>query len=220
MLIIILFIIILNAVSILLMYRCLTEVEKKEKLIYIIVGTAVMYILTSIVYWISTKNIEITQVSELGKDLIIFLFVPINGIVILPLFAKSYTKFRNGNLSGRVLRNRGILLGILLLIILVIECIYFKNIQEQVVNMINEKNNKYYNELQQEALNMTAEQNELSDNNNSIDDTNNVDDYTNNIELNNTNDNDIVSTNEINENSTEEVSNLEENTNVVVNVLE
>ena len=73
MIIIILFIIILNAVSILLMYRSLNNLTSKEKLIYIAAGTVIMYLLTSLVYWISTRNIEITEVSSTGKDLIIFL---------------------------------------------------------------------------------------------------------------------------------------------------
>lgn len=162
MFVIILFILILNIVSILLMYRSLNDRTPKEKLIYIAMGIAVMYILTSIVYWISTRNIEMTEVSDLGKDLIIFLFVPINGIIVLPLFARSYCKFKGGGISGTVLRNRGTVLGIILLILLIIECVYFENIQNQVVKMITDRNNQ----VQQETTNeLSAEQsNEIVNN--------------------------------------------------------
>lgn len=149
MLIFILFILILNIVSILLMYRSLTNRTPKEKLIYIAMGIAIMYILTSIVYWISTRNIEITEVSDLGKDLIIFLFVPINGIILLPLLARSYCKFKDGGISGTVFRNRGIVLAVILLILLIIECVYFENIQNQVVKMITDRSNQ----IQQETTN-------------------------------------------------------------------
>lgn len=145
MLVIILFILILNVISILLMYRCLPNIEKKEKFIFIAAGTAIMYVLTSIVYWISTRNVEITEVSQTGKDLIIFAFVPVNGIIILPILAKSFSKYRKGNLDGRVLRNRGVFLGIILIVLLILEGIYFKNIQEQVINLLNE-NEKVQNE--------------------------------------------------------------------------
>ena len=155
MIIIVLFILILNIVSILLMYRSLDNMTQKEKLIYIAAGTVMMYLLTLIIYWISTRNIEITDVSRTGKDLIIFLFVPINGIIVLPLFARSYSKFRDNKLSSRVLRNRGVALCLILFIILIIECVYFENIQKQVENMISEKNNKYY-QIQQQALNSIA----------------------------------------------------------------
>ena len=144
MLVIILFILLLNIVSIVLMYYCLGDLSKKEKLIYIAAGVAVMYGLTSFVYWISTKGIEMTQVSETGKDLITFLFVPINGIIILPLLAKSYYKYKMGSLQGNILRNRGIVLGVILVILLIVECSYFKTIQEQVVSLVEKNRNQYY----------------------------------------------------------------------------
>ena len=139
--IILLFILILNIVSIVLMYYSLGSLNKKEKLLYIVVGTATMYILTSIVYWFSTRGIEVTEVSERGKDLITFLFVPINGIIMLPLLAKSYSKLKYGNLDKSVFFKRGIVLTVILLIVLIIECIYFKNIQQEVVNMLNAQEN-------------------------------------------------------------------------------
>ena len=139
MLVILLFIIILNIVSIVLMYYCLGELGKKEKIIFIAAGTAIMYMLTSFVYWLSTKDIEITSVSERGKDLITFLFVPINGLITLPLLAKSYFKYKIGGIDMPILRNRAIVILILLVIILVIECTYFKNIQQQVVDLLIEQ---------------------------------------------------------------------------------
>ena len=139
MLVILLFIVILNIVSIALMYYCLADLTKKEKLIYIAGGTSLMYVLTTIVYWISTNGIEINQVSEMGKNLITFLFVPINGIIILPLFAKSYYNYKTGGLDGSILKKRAIVLGVILLIIFTLECVYFKNIQKQVVDLINKQ---------------------------------------------------------------------------------
>ena len=162
MLIIILFILILNVVSILLMYRSLNNRNSKEKLIFIAMGIALMYILTSVVYWISTRNIEMTEVSDLGKDLIIFLFVPINGIIVLPLFARTYCKFKDGGIIGTILKNRGIVLGIILLILLIVECSYFENIQNQVVKMITDRSNQ----VQQETTNelSTEQSNEIVNN--------------------------------------------------------
>ncbi len=220
MLIIILFIIVLNAVSIILMYRSLNNISSKEKLIYIAAGTVLMYFLISIIYWISTRNIEITEVSRTGKDLIIFLFVPINGIIVLPLFAKSYCKFKDNKLSSRVFRNRGIALGILLLIILIVECAYFENIQRQVEIMINEKNSKYY-QIEQEALNMIAEANSIEEENINDINTNDTNLQSNLIEVETTND---ITNGQTNENNTIEgniTDNIPENNeNVVVDTLE
>lgn len=162
MLLILVFILVLNIVAIALTYYCLSDIEKKEKIIFIAIGIAVIYVLTSFVYWISTKNIAIKAVSETGKNLITFLFVPINGIVVLPILAKSYAKYKIGNLKIDKLRNRGIVLAIILVILLAIECAYFKDIQNKVVTMI-EENQKIQQEKEKSTpsiVNMMANEQE------------------------------------------------------------
>ena len=167
MIFILIFIIILNVVAIVLTYHCLGDLLKKERLVFIVVGLAVMYALTSVVYWISTNGIEITEVSETGKNLITFLFVPINGLVMLPLLAKSYYKYKTGGLDKSVLLKRGAVLGVLLLIVLIFECMYFKNIQEQVVRLIQE-NQEIQQQENENTLNGNVlgqeEQNTLNEN--------------------------------------------------------
>lgn len=150
MLLILFFIIVLNIVAIALTYYCLSNVEKKEKIIFIAMGIAIIYILTSFVYWISTKDVAIKEVSETGKNLITFLFVPINGIIILPIFAKSYGKYKIGSLELDKLKNRGIVLVMILAILLILEYIYFKDIQNSVIDII-EKNQQQI----QEEVNIT-----------------------------------------------------------------
>ena len=207
MAIIILFIVILNIVSIVLMYYSLKDIEKKEKLIFIVIGTAIMYALTSLIYWLSTKNIEITDVSDLGKDLITFAFVPINAIVVLPLFAKSYYSYKMGNISGGILRNRGIVLGIILLIILIIECSYFENIQKQVVEYI-----KQSQELQENEADTNTIGNTLSDDNTFT----NSNEITNIVEVNNVDSNLINESENNTANITEQINSLED-TNALIN---
>lgn len=168
-----LFILLFNVISIVLMYYCLGDLSKKEKFIFIGVGTGIMYILTSIIYLISTNGIEITQVSETGKNLITFLFVPVNAIIVLPILAKSYSKTKFGNLGNDVFIKRGIVLGILLLIVLIVECNYFKNVQEGVVSLIkqntqvNEKSNNILNNLSANLENQVSVNtlNEIDSNN-------------------------------------------------------
>lgn len=145
-----------------------------------------MYVITSIVYWISTIGIDINEVSETGKNLIIFLFVPVNSLIILPLLAKSYTKLKFGSLEKRIFLKRGIVLSILLIIAIVLECIYFKNIQEEVVNIIKqsmqiEQRNKDTNELLSEDV-KNIDSNKLNNEENQIS-LNEVNDLQDNINI-------------------------------------
>lgn len=142
MALILFFTLILNIVAIVLIYNCLSNIEKKERIVVIAIGISIVYVLTSFIYWISTRNVAIKEVAERGKDIITFLFVPINSIIVLPLMAKSYNKYKIGHLALDKLRNRGIVLGAILLIVLIIECLYFKDIQNGVITLIEENNAK------------------------------------------------------------------------------
>ena len=152
MLLILFFILILNIVSIALTYYCLSNMEKREKFLFIAIGVAIIYILTSWVYWISTKDIAIKEVSEMGKKIITLLFVPINGIIILPILAKSYAKYKMGSLGTDKLKNRGIVIAVILVILLIIECAYFKDIQNKVITII-EKNQQAKQEKEERQSN-------------------------------------------------------------------
>ena len=133
-------ILVLNVVAVLITLHFLGKgMDKKAKGIFIIVGIAIMYMLVTGVYWLSTDKIEMQELSEAVQNFIIFTFVPLNAILILPFAASSFKHFRNGKLRGDKLRNRYILLAIVFLIILIIEFFYFKDIQLGIIDIINSK---------------------------------------------------------------------------------
>lgn len=127
----------LNLVAIFLTYHFLgKEIDKKTKGIFIIVGIAVIYMLVSFVYWISTKDIELGINDSFGKNLITFTFVPVDAIFILPYLASSYKNLQAGRLKAEPFRNRCILLAIILIVLLIIEFFYFKDIQTGIYTML------------------------------------------------------------------------------------
>lgn len=168
MLLFMFFIILLNVIAIALTYYCLDGLEKKDRVLFIAIGIAIMYMLTSFVYWLSTKGVEIKEVAEQCKNLITFLFVPINGLIVLPILAKSYRKYKIGRLKADKLRNRGILLAILLLGVLIVECSYFKDIQIGVIQMLNQNIQKQdsqesqTNQIENEVMNNQVYQNGIN----------------------------------------------------------
>ena len=130
----------LNILTVFLTYKFLgNDTEKKEKWIFVIVGFAIMYMLVSAVYWLSTKNIDLGIGASTAQNLITFAFVPVNGIAVLPFLARSYYYFKMGRLQQNKFKNRIILLVVALAIILIIEFFYFKNIQTGILNIINAK---------------------------------------------------------------------------------
>lgn len=216
MLLILLFVVILNVLCIYLMYRFLKNTNKKEKFIFIAAGVAVMYILTLFAHWISTHGLEEIYTSGTAKDLVIFLFVPINGLIILPAFANSYYSYKQNKLNSNTLIKRISVLLIPLVIALVLECIFLKNVQVAVTDNIGENNVSSYEQMLDQnsvnnTLNNTVEENILSNEmvneiSNSIDDENisNTTDEANEIIDNEVSENRVNS----NRNTTEEDNNI------------
>ena len=133
----------LNLVAIFLTYHFLgKEMDKKSKGIFIVVGIAIIYMLVSFIYWISTKDIDLGTSGTAGKNLITFTFVPVNAIILLPFLANSYRQLQAGKLKSIPFRNRCIVLVIILVVLLVFEFFYFRDIQNGILNMLqNVKNN-------------------------------------------------------------------------------
>ncbi len=131
-------ILLLNVVAVLLTYHCLgKDMDKKSKGIFIIIGVAALYLLVTLVYWLGTRGIDLGARAETGKNLITFTFVPVNALIIMPFLAKSYNHFKDGSLKQIPFRNRCILLGVVLLILLIIEFFYFKDIQNGILSILN-----------------------------------------------------------------------------------
>ena len=127
----------LNVVAVFLTYHFLgKDMDKKSKGIFIIIGVAVIYMLVSFVYWISTKNIDIGTSGDLGKNLITFTFVPVNAIIVLPFLASSYKHYKAGDIRVEHFKNRAILLCVVLFIFLIIDFFYFKDVQNGILAML------------------------------------------------------------------------------------
>ncbi len=133
-------ILVLNILAVFLTYRFLgDEMEKKDRWISVIIGIAIIYMLVTVVYWVSTKNIDLGGAESTAQNLITFSFVPVNGILVLPFLASSYRHFKLGNLKSKKFKNRLILITVVLFIILTIEFFYFKDIGNGILNIISAK---------------------------------------------------------------------------------
>ena len=127
----------LNLAAIFMTYKFLGEdIEKKEKAIFIVIGIAIMYMTVSLTYWLSTKNIDLGVSKDVGKNFITFTFVPINSMLVLPFLARSYKYLKESKLSTQKFRNRVILATVILVIALIVEFFYFKDIQNEILSII------------------------------------------------------------------------------------
>lgn len=162
---IILAILVTNLVAIGLIYQFIKRIGQKEKFIFIVGSVAIIYGLVSLVYWISGFGIDQT-LHENSKNFIIYLFVPINAIILIPYIASGYSKLKLNKIKGETFKKRIIVMSILALIVLTIEFFYFKNIQININDII--KNNKANVNSTNTITNNTQNLNEQINNLNTI----------------------------------------------------
>ena len=118
-------------------WKSLGEIEKSQKVIFIIVGLLILFIITLITFNISAKNIPYQHQEETNtiRNLLVSIFTGINGIIIMPQLAKILEKAKNGDLEKNQIRNRIILWIAILVICLIFECGYMKDTQQGIVNI-------------------------------------------------------------------------------------
>ncbi len=122
------FIVILNLVAITILYRSLGNIEIKNKIAITIIGILLMYIILYVIYNISSKGIE-SAVVQASRQMIIFAFLPINLICIATPILMQIRKLKEKDLTNEKFKKKIIIYFIIAIVILVIECIYIKDIQ-------------------------------------------------------------------------------------------
>lgn len=125
---------IVNAIAILLIYQFVKKLPRMDKLLFIAVSYAILYFGVIIIYWISGFGID-SQINDAAKDFVTYLFVPVNVILLIPFVANKFAKMRNNEISKRDFYERLIKVVFVGVIILVIECVYFKNMKQNIMYM-------------------------------------------------------------------------------------
>ncbi len=108
---------------------------------YIIIGTAFMAFMTLTFFLFSKIGVEYQKsemVWQVGRT-IILLFTPINGFAILPQIASVVNKIKDGDLSKEEAQKKIRKILIIAIILIIVECIYFKYIQNGIIKYINLK---------------------------------------------------------------------------------
>lgn len=140
-------IIIINAIAIGIEYQLIKKLEKKQKLIIIASSVALMYMLVSLIYWISGFGIN-KEIHEQTKSFIIYLFVPVNMLIFVPYLTIQYKKVRAKEISTEKFSKKIVWVVIVLIIVVVVEYFYFRNVQNNIQTIGNNvENNTIQNQI-------------------------------------------------------------------------
>ena len=108
---------------------------------FILVGTLFITLLTLILFWISKIGVEYPKKEMIGevRRIILLSFIPINGFLVLTQSASIFAQAKSGMVSKEDMQKKIKRLVILFIVLIVVEAIYFKNIQNGMIRIIQNK---------------------------------------------------------------------------------
>ena len=112
-------------------WQRLGNIEKKTKIIYIVLGLLIVAFITLILFNISSANIDYEKI-EMKNDIrkmLVLVFTPINALFLMPSFAKILNEIKNNEIEKEKLKFRILKILIIFVIVLIIEYNYLVNTQ-------------------------------------------------------------------------------------------
>ena len=132
-------IIIIYLVAIAKTWTNLEELEKHKKIIIIGIGIIVLYLVTNIIFSISTNSIEYQNgnMQNSVKNMLTILFTGINALIFIPWITKNVVKLKNNEIETKNFQMKLLIIGTVFVVCMIVENIYMKNIQKGILDIYN-----------------------------------------------------------------------------------
>ena len=139
MTIIVIVAIIIYAILITWCWHNLGRIENSKKIIYILVGMIIIFIITNIVYSISKVNIQYPeqQMESTIQNMLVLVFTALNGLIVMPYIAKQLDRIREKEIEKEKFTKKMILLLIVFILCLILESGYLKDTQLGILEIYN-----------------------------------------------------------------------------------
>ena len=115
------------------------EVENKTKIATIIASLIIIFGITLLLFNISKNGVNYNSEESMNyvRNVLVLVFTIINGLIIIPPFAKTIGRVHNKEISKeQATRHAGFLL-IIFVIALIIECFYLTSVQQGILDIYN-----------------------------------------------------------------------------------
>lgn len=105
---------------------------------YLLIGTLFITISILILFWISKIGVEYPKQEMIGevRKIVLLVFIPINGFIILTQVSTIFVQAKSGMVSKEDIEKKIKRLIIIFIILIIIETIYFKSIQNGMIKFI------------------------------------------------------------------------------------
>lgn len=130
--------IILYIVSFLVIYYNVNNFEKNKKVMFLIIGSIIMFILTYILCTFTSAKIDFAKkLVDITKITAILIFAPLNSIIFLAPIGNTISKLKNNEIKEGKLVRRIILIAVIAIVTILLEFNYINNFQIELLNNAN-----------------------------------------------------------------------------------
>lgn len=116
-------------------WQTLGSMEKKKKVVYILIGTIFLYGVTWLIFPKSEINSQKVEIQKQIQNTIVIIFTGINGIIFMPQMGKLFDKIKEGEIKKEQVKKRIILLMLLFILIAILERGYMKDTQAGILRV-------------------------------------------------------------------------------------
>lgn len=139
MVLIISIIIVIYVLLIAWVWTNLGVIDKTKKILIILIGIVIVYLITLIVFNISKSGINYEQ-KIMEKDIrriLVSMFTGLNSLITLPFIAKLIEKIHENQIEQKEVSKKLSIIVVIFVICMFFECGYMKDIQQGILDMVN-----------------------------------------------------------------------------------
>ena len=106
---------------------------------YVVIGTIFIAFITFLLFLFSRIGVTYPSKEMVGevRNIILLVFTPINGFIMLPQLSYAIAEVKNGTISKEDLQKKIRKILIIAIVLIIFEVIYFKSIQNGIIDFIN-----------------------------------------------------------------------------------
>ena len=135
--------ILIFVVSVIWIWHNLGNIEKPKKIVFILIGVLIIYLITVILYNFSSSDIiyPSEEIQKSVSNVLVIIFTGLNTLIFLPFIANLFDRILEEEIEKEQAKKRIIILFILFIVCMFIESGYIQSTQEGIINIYNEVQN-------------------------------------------------------------------------------
>lgn len=118
-------------------WHYLGNIDKTKKIVFIVIGSFVSYLITMLLFSISKSGITYPsdEIEQMVQNMIVIVFTGLNGILMLPYLGRLWDKMSEEEITKQQFQKRICILLIIAIIVFILESNYLNGVQSGILEI-------------------------------------------------------------------------------------